>query len=241
MKNTAILESFAYIRPWQYEMPKIAKSFMLDSGAFTFLNKKEKKDFNSYIDKYADFINAHKIDLFFELDVDSIEGYKQVLKYRHLLEAKTGKQVIPAWHLSRGKQNFIDMCKEYKYVSIGGIVTKEIKPSLPFFHFLTDIAHTYGAKIHALGFTPRNIDDYRFDSSDSTSWGNGNRFGYVYRSDLSAIKARDSNRLIESRSSAGHNFKMWRDWAITRRTLIHIAGTSSKEFAIKNNTIWKEI
>ena len=40
------------------------------------------------------------------------------------------------WHKSRGKDYWLKMIKEYDYVAIGGIVTKEIKPSeYKYFHW----------------------------------------------------------------------------------------------------------
>lgn len=40
-----MLESFAYIRPFQTQYIKYTKSFLLDSGAFTLLTSKKKINF----------------------------------------------------------------------------------------------------------------------------------------------------------------------------------------------------
>ena len=105
------------------------KNHILDSGAFTYLNgtKTGNIDWDKYIDEYANFINQYKIDLFFELDIDSIVGLKEVERLRAKLESITNKQCIPVWHKSRGLDYWEKMVKEYDYVAIGGIVTKEIK------------------------------------------------------------------------------------------------------------------
>lgn len=102
--------------------------FLLDSGAFTYMNGKNITitEIEKYLDDYIQFINEYDIKLFFELDMDAIFGYDQVLKWRKKLEQQTGKKCIPVWHKSRGKEEFIKMCQEYDYAAIGGIVTKEI-------------------------------------------------------------------------------------------------------------------
>ncbi len=61
---------------------------------------------------------------FFELDIDRIVGLEKVEEFRRRIESKTGKQSIPVWHSNRGWQYFVNMCKEYNYVSIGGIAKR---------------------------------------------------------------------------------------------------------------------
>lgn len=210
-----ILESFYYADEWTEKHIPLFKDFLLDSGAFTFFSCKDK-DVNwiEYVDKYADFINRNKVNNFFELDIDKIIGYENVLKLRKRLENKTGKQCIPVWHKSRGKDNFLKMCDEYSYVSIGGIVSKEIvQNEYKFFPYLIGEAHRRGARIHALGFTNlEELQKYRFDSVDSTAWTTGNRFGYVYKFTGDTVKKfnkKSGQRLSDSRMVALNNFIEW--------------------------------
>lgn len=157
-----------------------AKEFLLDSGAYTFMTKASKTEnytsemFKDYIDKYIDFINTYDIKYFFEMDIDSIVNYENVKKIRQYIEEKTNKKVIPVWHKSRGMKEFHDMCKEYKYVAVGGIAAKEIKRSeFGLLCELCDIAHSYGCKIHGLGYSPLSVLNERkcpFDTVDSTTW-----------------------------------------------------------------------
>lgn len=180
-----ILESFYYADKDEIQklMPYFG-DFLLDSGAFTFMsNTKTHVDWNDYLERYADFINTYNIDKFFELDIDSVVGYENVLKLRKKLEALTNKQCIPVWHTTRGKREFLKMCDEYPYVAIGGIVSREIKPTqYKYFPYFINEAHKRGAKIHGLGFTNlEGLKKYHFDSVDSTAWTAGNRFGCVYR------------------------------------------------------------
>ena len=117
-----ILESYYYLRGNDSfaRLIKGFQNFLLDSGAFTFLsNAKTKVDWERYIEEYAEYITNNNIKLFFELDIDSIVGLKQVEKYRERLEKLTNRQCIPVWHPSRGYDYFIKMCKDYPYVALG--------------------------------------------------------------------------------------------------------------------------
>lgn len=192
-----MLESFFYVLPWQIERIPNMKMFLLDSGAFTFMNsQKGKIDFNEYLTRYINFINKYDIKYFFELDVDSIIGYEKVKQLRKRLENETGKKCIPVWHKSRGKEEYLKMCEEYDYVAIGGIVTKEItKDQYPFFPWFINEAHKRGCKIHGLGFTDTNLlREYHFDSVDSTAWLSGSRFGHVYYFDNGVMKSKTPPR-----------------------------------------------
>lgn len=190
------------------------KSFMLDSGAFTFFSAGGVVDWGDYIKRYAAFINRNNIKNFFELDIDSLIGYDKVLYYRAKLEDMTGRSCIPVWHKSRGKDEFIKMCEQYDYVSIGGIVSKEItQKEYKYFPYFIKTAHEHGAKIHGLGFTNmKGLTQYHFDSVDSTAWLSGNRFGAVYKFNgktMVKFDKKDGQRLANSQAVALHNFREW--------------------------------
>ena len=57
-----MLESFYTIKEWQIPIAKKCELFLLDSGAFSFMNSAKKgkkineKDFEEYLDKYINFI-----------------------------------------------------------------------------------------------------------------------------------------------------------------------------------------
>lgn len=212
--DVAILESFYYADEWTEKMiPKLSR-FLLDSGAFTFFNSGKRVDWNEYLDRYIEFINRNKVEHFFELDIDVLVGYDRVLEFRKKLERGTGRQCIPVWHKSRGRAEFIKMCEEYNYVAIGGIVSKEItQKEYRYFPYFIDTAHKNGAKIHGLGFTNlKGVEQYHFDSVDSTSWTTGNRFGSIYRFDGKTMVKYDKKqgqRLADSRAVAINNFNEW--------------------------------
>lgn len=211
-----VLMSFAVYDDIVVENIHKFQDFILDSGAFSYLAGLDasKVDWDDYIRRYASFINKYDIEKFIELDIDSIVGYERVKELREKLIKLTGKKPIPVWHKSRGKDEFIKMCKEFPYVAIGGIVTKEItRKEYKFFPWFIQTAHQYGAKIHALGLTNMSaIKKYNFDSVDSSSWTCGNRFGYVVKfngSEFVQIKAGGSRRLKNADAVAKHNFDEW--------------------------------
>ena len=220
-----VLESFAYIKPNDVIVPLIPffKGFLLDSGAFTFMARaKGPVDFDEYLRRYIAFIKKHDIQHFFELDIDSVVGYEKVKEYRRILERETGRRCIPVWHRARGKEDFLRMCDEYDYVAIGGIVTKEIKPSEHrYFPWFIREAHKRGAKIHGLGYTNLSgLSKYHFDSVDSSSWTSGNRFGHLYKftgRGLQQIHKPPGTR-VKARITAINNFVEWvkfSEWAET--------------------------
>lgn len=215
--NLNILESFYYIKDqeWMFPLIKQFNKFLLDSGAFTFMNqiKDREIDWDGYIEEYAAFINKLDIELFFELDIDVLVGIKEVERLRSKLEKLTGKKSIPVWHVSRGHDYWLKMIKEYDYVSIGGIVTREIKPKhYPIFTQLIKEAHTENCKVHALGFTNlKGLTKYKFDSVDSTAWLSGNRFGAIYEFNGKTMIKHDKKQgqRIKSYETAINNFTEW--------------------------------
>ncbi len=183
-----VLESFYYIEPWQLEYIKkpFVKSFILDSGAFTYMNQKgrDQQDIDQFTDQYIQFIKNNKIDLFFEMDVDRIYGIEKTVDLREKIERETGKKSIPVWHVNRGKDDFVQMCQEYDYVAFGAFLTDDISTQKlkPILSSYINTAHKYGAKIHGLGFTPIDgIEKYPFDSVDSKTWLAGSFAGCIYQ------------------------------------------------------------
>lgn len=224
--DSFILESFYYCQKNKYikKVIPLLRGFLLDSGAFTFMNQNKQVDWHRYIEQYADFINETDIDLFFELDIDSIVGLKKVEEYRSLLESLTGKKPIPVWHKSRGLQYFERMCEEYPYVALGGIVTNEIPRKVyeKNFPWFIKTAHQHGVKIHGLGYSSaNNLKKYHFDSVDSSSWLAGNRGGFLYvfneaTGEMKQVPAPQGYRL-NPQKSAEFNFYQWmkfQDYAV---------------------------
>lgn len=185
-----VLESFYYFKEFQKPLIQNADLFLLDSGAFTFMNTvKGNVNWNDYIDKYISFIKENGVKHYFELDIDAIVGYEEVKQIRAKIERETGVKSIPVWHKSRGIEEYKKLVNEYEYISIGGIVTKEIsKQELPRIKKMVKYAYDRGVKVHGLGFTPKEVNQYKFYSVDSTTWLSCRRFGRLFRFDKTHMK-----------------------------------------------------
>jgi hypothetical protein len=207
------LASFFYIKDEEFLINRF-NNFILDSGAFTFMIKQNGSvKWDEYIEKYAEFINRTNINNFFELDIDSIVGLSEVERLRDKLETLTSKKCIPVWHKSRGKEYWLKMVKNYDYVAIGGIVTREIKPSqYPYFTYLLEEARKENCKVHGLGFTNlEGLKKYPFYSVDSTAWLSGNKFGAVYffNGETMEKQNKKEGQRIKTNETAIHNFSEW--------------------------------
>lgn len=208
------LASFYYMRDEAAHIHKFPR-FMLDSGAFTFMNTQKEKQINwqQYAESYGNFVKQYNVQQYLEIDIDGIAGIAAVEQLRKTIESTAGRQCIPVWHKSRGLDYWKRMTQEYSYVAIGGIVTQEIKRSeYDIFNPLLSIARKNNCKVHALGFTNlRGLTRYKFHSVDSTSWLSGNRFGGVYYFDgttMQKINKRDGQR-VKTNATAIHNFTEW--------------------------------
>ena len=225
-----VLETFYYADEATEKMFPLYGDLMLDSGAFTFMggfsftsNANAKTNFEEYLERYAAFINRNNVKKFFELDIDSVVGYEKVLQYRHKLERLTNRQVIPVWHSTRGKDDFIRCCDEYPYVALGGIVGGEWNAKAEkFIPWFINEAHKRQTKIHGLGFTKlTQLHKYHFDSVDSTAWLAGSRFGFLFYFDGQTMQKRQAPkgyRIGKPREAARHNYSEWikfQRWAVT--------------------------
>lgn len=208
------LESYHNIGNQERKRVTEYKDFILDSGAFTYLNGANGNiDWDRYVSEYADFIIKYKVKNFIELDIDPIVGIKEVERLRSKLERITNKKSIPVWHKSRGKDYWLKMVEEYDYVAIGGIVTREIKPSeYKHFHWLLAEAKKQNCKVHGLGFTNlKGLEEYDFYSVDSTSWLSGNRFGSIYKFNGRTLLKFDkpAGMRVKTNETAKNNFYEW--------------------------------
>lgn len=209
-----ILESFLQTTEKSVKYLPYYGDYMLDSGAFSMLMGNAKKvDLKTYVDSYIAYIQKYNVQKFFELDIDPIVGYEEVLKIRKYIAEKVGRSPIPVWHKSRGMKDFIEMCKRYKYVAIGGYVSGEFtKGEVEKFPLLIKEAHSHGAKIHGLGFTQlKYLPRFHFDSVDSTAWVSGNRFGAVYKfNGKTMVKYnKPTGMRVKNKEVAINNFVEW--------------------------------
>lgn len=235
-----ILESFYYIKPWQIELIPKFKSFMLDSGAFTFMqNKNIKSDFEKYTYAYCEFINKHGIKLFFEMDIDLIVGLKEVNRLRKIIEKETGK--LPIWILQQGRtlDDFKTALSKYDYFAIplSGATgfSSQRRAMIPEINHLCSMAHSKNKKMHGLGFSGVRLKEYKFDSVDSTAWTYGNRGKFLYEFQNGVMNrhhmTHQTNKL-KARETAIHNFMQWVKWGECLEG-IHLAGTFTRKYVIE--------
>ena len=215
--NTYVLESFYNMEKRYYPLLSDSKDLLIDSGIFYYNTNRKRTDFISYCDSYIDFLNAHGIDKFFEMDVDSIEGFEKAKMYTKRIETGTGKPVIPIWHINRGIDNYKGICRDYDYIAIGLTSTKEIKAKeynklIP----LIDYAHSKGTKVHGLGFTALKwMPKLKFDSVDSSSWSAGRRYGVIWGFDTKKGEMRQTRPKLKNwdwREITKHNYTQWRKY-----------------------------
>ena len=210
-----ILQSFYYANDFTSKViiPN-CKRFMLDSGAYSFMEGKQTNDLNEYVERYCRFIVDNDVELFFELDLDRIIGVEETKKLTQSIIKKTGKMPISVWHRERGKEGFIEMCKEYPYVAVSGREYQgKSKKYVEMFPWFIDTAHRHGAKIHGLGYTSlTGITKYHFDSVDSATWVTGNRFGHIFKFDGKTMQRvhKPPNTRAKSSKMVVNNFIEWK-------------------------------
>lgn len=186
LKNTYILQSFAYAKDEHTQYYTQCKGFVMDSGAFTIMNKKNKNfNIKDFTNKYGNFVKKHNIDDFFELDIDSVFSYDVYKDCLHRLQDITGKEPIRVFHTWRGLDYFTECCKKFNKLAIGGLVIGENKSFLrKNLSFFTQIAKENNCELHGLGVTDSSIiRTSDFYSVDSSSWSSVGRFGTIYKFD----------------------------------------------------------
>lgn len=163
------------------KIKKRSEEILIDSGAHSF-QKGKKVDWLNYTYKYAEFIkqfDAPNVIGYFEMDVDNIIGYQNVLELRKILESVSDK-IIPVWHKNRGIADFKEMCKTHKgkIVAISGFKNEDIKDNQ--YAMFLKYAWECGCSLHCLGMTRKNIlDQVPFDYTDSSSWKQHGIFGKI--------------------------------------------------------------
>ena len=135
---------------------------------------------------------------YFELDIDSIVGYRRVLEFRKILRRVSNK-IIPVWHKNRGVDEYEKMCAEFagKIVAISGFKNEDITDD-QYLMFLKK-AKQYGCRVHCLGMARRAVlDKVPFDYTDSSSWRQWANFAWCPTGDTLTWK-KQVNRHIKYR------------------------------------------
>lgn len=191
-------------------------NFLLDSGAFSYMNgaKVTLEQMNTYVDRYIEFIKQNNIKYFFEIDVDNIFGLEQVEMWRKQIESSVGRQCIPVWHKGRGVDYWKRMCKEYKYIAIGGLVFHVKKQEYDLIRQLVEYAYYKGVKVHGLGFTKtKELRNYKFYSVDSASWvisaTRGQQIHFFRNGHIKSRQLEKGNKKVKLSALVAHNMIEW--------------------------------
>lgn len=214
-----ILESFFYIRSipeWYQERKHLFKSYILDSGAFSFFDGETQMDWVKYTHEYCDFIIRNKIDLFFEMDIEKITSMETTETLRKIIQDRTGINPIPVWRPMRGIDYWHRMIEEFDYIAISASGRYDSawtrkKGSEIVLKKMVQNAHQKGIKVHGLGYTKQEYFKLiKFDSVDSTAWLYGNRGGFIYEfKEGKMIKYQPEGMRLKGRAGAVHNFTEW--------------------------------
>ena len=219
------LHSYEYLKKEPEEVAILKKydDFILDSGIFSFLNGKNTKNVNweKYMQDYADFVRENKIKNYVEMDIESVIGLEETEKLRKRLEKRVGWKSMPVWHMNRGYDKWLEICKEYDYVCFGAFLTDGLSESkYPIIKKFLDDAKKHNCKVHGLGFTNfKWLPKLPFYSVDSSSWTIGNRFGSIWKYEngkVKHLKRPEGTRISDGTKLAKHNFYEWikfKKWA----------------------------
>lgn len=167
------LESYHYIHKGKYvqEMRKDGIKCFLDSGAFSAFSLGAEID----IGAYAEFIREHQDIIIMASVLDAIGDAEGTLKNQNELERR-GVEVLPCFHYGEPFEMCEYYVRNYKYMTIGGMVpipNNKLEPWLDelWAKVLTDKEGYARNMVHGFGLTTRKLmEKYPWYSVDSSSW-----------------------------------------------------------------------
>lgn len=190
--------------------------FILDSGAFTFMNTGKQVNWKQYVDSYIDFINKYDIKNFIELDLDYIKGLEYTEKVRRYIEYHTSKKTIPVWHSKTRNLEYYDyMLDNYSYIALSTMETPKqgiiIHYDDKLLRTLVKRAHSKNVKVHGLGYMSLkeiNKPNILFDTMDSSSW-NGSIWGHqtVYKHGI--VSKQKASKELTSKQISKRDYETW--------------------------------
>jgi hypothetical protein len=146
-----------------------------DSGAYSAWTQGAEikvKDYAAWVKRWS-----HLLDVYVNLDVvrDPQGTRKNQLEMERL-----GLNPIPVFHTGSPMSVLDDMCKEYPYIALGGMVGTGAATNLKWSATCMQRTAEYGTAFHGFGQTSAKvITTLPWYSVDSSSWGAGHRFGSV--------------------------------------------------------------
>ena len=213
------LDSYEYLKKGcsaELKFLNTYKDFILDSGIFSYLNGKDcsNMDWEKYITEYGNFVINNNISKYVEVDIDSIIGLDLTEILRKKLEKLVGRKSIPVWHINRGYDKWLEICRDYDYICFGAFITDGLKKEKYYMikKFLQSAQHN-SCKVHGLGFTNFEwLKKLKFYSVDSSSWTIGSRYGTlsIYQGDkVKNLNRPKGSRIKNMHKLSSHNFYEW--------------------------------
>lgn len=173
------LTSFHYYR--KTDLRKITSATRLpvalfgDSGAFSAASQGADVS----LDEYSDWLNKwdHLLTVYSNLDV--IGDALATMQNQRELERR-GHRPLPVFHVGSPWSALEQLCEEYPYIALGGMVPYSGSNLGPWLVRCFKIAERYEARFHGFGQTRHTyLRQFPWYSVDSSSWGKGFRYGTV--------------------------------------------------------------
>lgn len=163
-------------------------------------------------EEYSAWLTAWRKEIDIACTLDVIGDAAATLRSTRELEAD-GHKILPVFHVGEPWYYLTDLCKEYPYVGLGGMVpwtTRRAAVGRWLIQCMKQ-GRPYGTQFHGLGQTNwRTLADLPFYSVDSSSWASGDRYGYLALWDPQAgrlVSFNAGNRAPARVYSVGHLFR----------------------------------
>ena len=173
------------------------------------------------IEEYAEWLHKWKHYFSVYCNLDVIDDPKETKANQLKLES-LGLKPLPVWHIRTDKKVFEELCEEYNYVAVGGMVGTNWKRLMPKLVWAVKYGFEHNTVLHGLGFTStKALMKLPLYSVDSSSWQSGYRYGSVPVWDFQTSK-----KVIVQLGDA----KKWAKYSTSVKKL----GFSAKQFAERN-------
>jgi hypothetical protein len=155
----------------------VAPDVFADSGAFSAYSSGA----TITVDEYVAWIHRWRDWLTVYANLDVIGDHAASMRNLRELE-RCGLSPLPVFHTHTDDMGVLeDLCEEYDYVAIGGMVGYSARAIFPWLVRCHKVARKHGTALHGFGLTSTiALSDLPWYSVDSTSWLRGIRFGEVY-------------------------------------------------------------
>lgn len=146
-----------------------------DSGAFSAASQGADVS----IDDYARWLDTWRDLLTVYSNLDVIGDEAATTRNQRELERR-GHRPLPVFHVGSSWSTLEQLCEEYPYIALGGMVPYSGSNLGPWLVRCFKIAERYQARFHGFGQTRQEyLRQFPWYSVDSSSWGKGFRYGTV--------------------------------------------------------------